>query len=120
MKHFLAAVVFFVFSASTVRAHGDEIHVMGTISKIDGTTITVTGSDGTSKSVVLDPETKFIKKSSPAKREDLKVGDRVVIHAKEVSNALHATEVKIGDTPKTAASQPSTHGRLVTPLSIAA
>lgn len=107
MKHFLAAVVFLVFSASTVRAHGDEIHVMGTISKIDGTTITVTGSDGTSKSVVLDPETKFIKKSSPAKREDLKVGDRVVIHAKEVSNTLHATEVKIGDAPKATTLRPA-------------
>jgi len=107
MKQFLMAVALLLFAAGTVRAHGDEIHVMGTISKIEGATITVTASDGSTKSVLLDPETKFIKKSGPAKREDLKVGDRVVIHAKELSHALHATEVKIGEAPKATALRPA-------------
>jgi hypothetical protein len=36
---------------------------------------------------------------------DLKVGDRVVIHAKAMGDMLHATEVKIGEVSKETAHQ---------------
>jgi hypothetical protein len=36
---------------------------------------------------------------------NLKVGDRVVIHAKAIGDMLHATEVKIGEVSKEAAHQ---------------
>jgi hypothetical protein len=45
---------------------------------------------------MVTDETKYLKSGSTAKLEDVKVGDRVVIHAKRMGDMLHATEVKIG------------------------
>jgi hypothetical protein len=45
---------------------------------------------------MVTDETKYLKSGSSAKLEDVKVGDRVVIHAKKMDDMLHATEVKIG------------------------
>lgn len=77
-------------------AHGDEVHVMGTVAKIDGSTITIKTPKGEEKTVMIIADTKFVKGSVAAKQTDLKVGDRVVIHAKSEQGVLHATEVKIG------------------------
>jgi len=102
MKRFCVLFAGLLGVAIMTLAHGDEIHVMGTVSKIDGAAVTVKVADGSTKSVVLDSETKFLKNKADAKREDLKVGDRVAIHAKEVNGTLHATEVKIGVASKPA------------------
>jgi hypothetical protein len=84
-----------IFS-TLVFAHGNEQHVMGTVAKIEPGSISVRTTTGDVKSVMVLPETKFAKGSSPATQQDLKVGDRVVIHAKPEGSRLHATEVKIG------------------------
>jgi hypothetical protein len=42
------------------------------------------------------PSTKFVRGTAEATQKDLKVGDRVVIHAMPMGDMLHATEVKIG------------------------
>jgi hypothetical protein len=77
-------------------AHGNQQHVMGTVAKIDGVSITIKTTDGEAKTVMIVADTKFVKGSSPATQKDLRVGDRVVIHAKPEGGMLHATEVKIG------------------------
>ena len=66
--------------------------------------IIVKTQDGSLTTVMVTSETKYLKASSMAKLEDVKVGDRVVIHAKKMDDMLHATEVKIG-----AAENASTH-----------
>jgi hypothetical protein len=55
--------------------------------------------DGDVKEVMVMPSTKFLKGEAAATQKDLKVGDRVVIHAMPMGDMLHATEVKIGGTP---------------------
>ena len=57
------------------------------------------------KTVMVMPETKFVKNESTSKLGDLKPRERVVIHAKVVGDMLHATEVKIGEVSKEAARQ---------------
>lgn len=47
---------------------------------------------------MIVPGTKFVKGTSAATLQDVKVGDRVVIHAKPEGSMLQATEVKIGET----------------------
>jgi hypothetical protein len=84
-----------IFS-TLVFAHGNEQHVMGTVAKIEPGSISVKTTAGDVRTVMVLPETKFVKGSSPAAQQDLKVGDRVVIHAKSEGSMLHATEVKIG------------------------
>jgi Domain of unknown function (DUF5666) len=82
---------------SYASAHGNEKHVMGTVTKVDGTTITVQTPNAGEKTVGIDSATKFMKGQSAATQQDVKVGDRVVIHAKPNGDKLQATEVKIGN-----------------------
>jgi hypothetical protein len=84
-----------IFS-TLVFAHGNEQHVMGTVVNIEAGSISVKTTAGDVKTVMVIAETKFVKGSSPVTQQDLKVGDRVVIHAKPEGSMLHATEVKIG------------------------
>ena len=96
------AVLCFV---SYAIGHGSEKHVMGTVTKIDGGTISVRTPDAGEKTVNIGSETKFMKGQQPATQQDVKVGDRVVIHAKPNGDKLEATEVKIG-TPSSYAKKP--------------
>lgn len=93
--------IFTIFIFSTFAfAHGNEQHVLGTVAKIDGSSIIVKTTTGELKTVMIVTDTKFVKGASPAAQQDLKVGDRVVVHAKPEGGMLHATEVKIGDAMK--------------------
>jgi len=96
MKRSLIAIWMLLLLVVSASAHGDEQHVMGTVTKVDGLNITVKTHDGSLKTVMVTDETKYLKSGSTAKLEDVKVGDRVVIHAKKMDDMLHATEVKIG------------------------
>jgi hypothetical protein len=70
--------------AVATLAHGGEEHVIGTVAKIaqDSITVKTTTKEVT---VAVAPDTKFIKAKAAATISDLNVGDRVVIHAKEVT-----------------------------------
>jgi hypothetical protein len=85
------------FLSTIVLAHGDQQHVMGTVTKVDAGSISVKTRTGDEKVVLVLPTTKFVKGTAVATRQDLRVGDRVVIHAKPEGNMLQATEVKIGE-----------------------
>ena len=69
---------------------------MGTVTRIDATSIIVKTTNGDMKTIMILTDTKFVKGSSPATSKDLKVGDQVVIHAKPEGKMLDAAEVKIG------------------------
>ena len=99
MPLLLLGVVLF---AGLTFAHGDEQHIMGTVTKITETTITVevTPKQGktekTTVTVNVLSSTKFEKMDAPATMKDLKLGDRVVIHAAKKGEKLEAHVVKIG------------------------
>jgi len=93
----------FSFVALATLAHGTDKHVLGTVTKITDSEITVQAQDGSLQVVKIAPETSFVKSGASASIKDLKVGDRVVIHAKPVGNDLIAHEVRFGKTPATAA-----------------
>lgn len=84
--------------ASVVLAHGNKVHVLGTVEKIGGDSLSVKGKDGKSVEVKLVASTVYLLRSNnedkPAKLSDLAVGDFVVIHATPKENALEADEVK--------------------------
>jgi hypothetical protein len=96
MKTTMCLICAFVLISGVGWAHGDQIHVMGTVSKLEGDTITVATTSGSEKIVRIVPTTRFLRGESPATVQDLKVSDRVVIHAKLTGQILEATEVKIG------------------------
>jgi len=95
MKH-TAAVATLLFALSVMAfAHGNEKHVMGKVTSISDTSITVETTAKKSVTVEVSDKTKFEKSGAAATLKDLKVGDKVVIHAgvsggdKLVANEVH-------------------------------
>jgi hypothetical protein len=77
-----------------LHAHGGMIHVMGTVTGITDTSVTVETTDKKTVEVQFVDTTTFLNGSKPANRKDVKVGDRVVIHAVKVKDSLQAHEVR--------------------------
>jgi hypothetical protein len=103
-------------------AHGNKIHVMGTVEKINADSVIVRSKDGKSVEVKLVAATVYVRHTAdsskpagpeddkPAKLADLAIGDMVVIHATPKDNNLEADEVKFtvpGAGKATAPSKPN-------------
>lgn len=90
----------------SLRAHPTGEHVQGVVSSITKTTIVVQVNATQSKTVLLTETTKFEKVDVPATRADVKVGDKVVVHATKKGQDLVASLVRFapaslsGSTPK--------------------
>ncbi len=93
----IVAVVTLLFALSLMAlAHGKEKHVMGTVTSISGSSITVKTTARESVTVEVNDKTKFEKSGAPATRKDLKVGDKVIVHADLSGAKLVANEVHFG------------------------
>lgn len=91
------AVVALLFALSVIAlAHGKEKHVMGKVTSTSDNSITVETTSKKSVTVELSDKTKFEKSSAPATLKDLKVGDKVVIHADVSGDKVVANEVHFG------------------------
>jgi hypothetical protein len=87
-------------------AHGNKVHVRGTIEKINADSVQVKTPDGKSVEVKLAASTVYLlhvmgkqappsdSADKPAKVSDLAIGDLVVIHATPKGDALEADEIK--------------------------
>jgi hypothetical protein len=94
-----AAVVALLFALSVmVVADGKEKHVMGKVTSTSDTSITVETTAKKPVTVEVNDKTKFEKSGAPATLKDLKVGDKVVIHADVSGDKLIAHEVHFGVT----------------------
>lgn len=90
-------------------AHGGEEHVIGTVTNVSASSVTVKTSAGKSVDVAFDSGTTYSRANQAIQAADIKAGDRIVIHAKEVNEKLVAHTVEIGTsagTAKTKASNP--------------
>ncbi len=91
------AVVALLFALSVIAlAHGKEKHVMGKVTNVSDNSITVESTSKKSVTVEVTDKTKFEKNDAPAALKDLKVGDKVVIHADVSGDKLVANEVHFG------------------------
>src|ERR1700728_2845303 len=103
MRRFASGLLIFLAFSLLTLGHGTDKHVLGTVTKITASDITVQAQDGSSQVVKIAPDTSFVKSGASASIKDLKVGDRVVIHAKPVGTDLIAHEVRFGKTPAASA-----------------
>ena len=95
----LAAILTLAFVAllpAMAIAHGGEEHVIGAVTKISDTSVTVKTTAGKMVDVGFDEKTTFARAKQPIQKTDIKVGDRIVIHAVEVNEKLTAHTVEIG------------------------
>ena len=88
----------FALVTGTAFAHGNKVHVRGTVEKISADSVVVKTADGKSVLVKIAASTVFLWRSKnedkPAKAGDLAAGDLVVIHATPKDNVLEADEIK--------------------------
>ena len=90
-----------VLAAGAAFAHGKEQHVMGRVTAITDSSITVQTKADEPVTVYTMAETKYEKSGTVASMKDLKVGDRVVIHAEKMGDKLMANEGHFGVVAKT-------------------
>ena len=96
MKRTLAVATLLFALSLMALAHGKEKHVMGKVTSISDSSITVETTAKKSVTVEVSEKTKFEKSGSPAALKDLKVGDKVVVHADVSGDKLVANEVHFG------------------------
>jgi len=118
----LSVVFVTIIVGGNAFAHGDKVHVSGTVEKISAESVLVRTRDGKSVEVQLVASTVYIfhvagKATKPgdlgedksAKLSDIVVGNLVAIHATPKNNALEADEVKFSApaAPKSAVTAPA-------------
>ena len=99
MKFRLSSLVLLLaLSTGTAFAHGNKVHVSGTVERISTDSVVVKTADGKSVEVKIAASTVFLSRvnneDKPARAGDLAAGDRVVIHATPKDNTLEADEIK--------------------------
>ena len=93
----LTVVLALILGPAIVYAHNGVEHVMGTVTAVTDSSITVDTVKHTSVTVLIDASTKYTKNDAKITRQDVKAGDRVVIDAKENSDKkLVGVAVKLG------------------------
>ncbi len=93
-RRILIAALLVLTVSTFARAHGGMIHVMGTVTALTDNSVTVETTDKKTVVVTLTAETTYLNGSKPAVLKDLKIGNRVVIHAVKVKESLQAHEVR--------------------------
>src|ERR1700686_5564243 len=87
----LLAILSLALLPTIAPAHGGEEHVIGTVTKVSDTSVTVKTTAGKIVEVGFDAKmTTYARAKLPTQKSDIKVGDRIVIHAMEVNEKLVA------------------------------
>jgi hypothetical protein len=96
MKRIIGMITLVFLSATLLFGHGDEKHIMGTVTKLSDSSITVKDTNGKFVDIAITPNTKIMKDGKAMAVKDVHEGDRVVVHAKQNGNKLEATMLKLG------------------------
>ncbi len=94
IRRTLIAALLLTCTSVLLHAHGGMVHVMGTVTGMTDNSVTVETTDKKTVEVQFTDTTTFLNGSKPGTRKELKIGDRVVIHAVKVKDALQAHEVR--------------------------
>ncbi len=98
MKRASAVLSLFLAFATLAFAHGNEKHIMGTVASVTADSVTVETTEKKSVTVNITANTEFDKSGTSASLQDLKVGDKVVIHADQSGGKLNDTHIRFGAT----------------------
>ena len=96
MKRLLLLILSLGVFAGAAYAHNGMVHVMGTVTAMTDTSISVKAMDGKIQTVALTSGTKYLRGETSVTIKEIKVGDHIVIHATGKPDHLAAAEVKVG------------------------
>src|SRR5882724_9203330 len=105
----ISIALLLVLAAGIVFAHGNKVHVLGTVEKVNSDSVVVKTKEGKSVEVKLAASTVYVERNNnqdkPAKLSDLVSGDLVVIHATSKDTGPEADQVRfwVPAAPKIAA-----------------
>lgn len=105
MKKLVNLAVLLTFLSLGAFAHDGAHGMKGTVTAISDNTMTIETIAKKSETIHFDAKTAFTKSGSTATVKDLKVGDRVVIEAHDMSGKMHAVKVRFGKSKKAASSK---------------
>ncbi len=95
--HSVLAILALTLGSAIVFAHNGVEHVMGTVTAVTDTSITVDTVKHTSVTVLIDSATTFSNNDAQASQKDVKVGQRIVINARpNADKKLVGVSVKWG------------------------
>ena len=97
MKKLLVLILTLGLFAGAAYAHNGMVHVMGTVTAVSDTSISVRATSGATQNVILTSQTKYLRGDQPVTLKDIQPGDRIVIHATKKGNQLVAVEPKVGE-----------------------
>lgn len=103
MKHlWKIGILFAAFAALAARpavAHEQGDRAMGVVLSVTTDRIVIKTADGHPVTFTVTPETIFLRGESHARPEDVRPGERAVVHGKRVGETLQAVRVKLGPAP---------------------
>jgi Domain of unknown function (DUF5666) len=104
VKRLFSTILGIFLLSGLALGHEGERHIMGKVTAISANSITVetAAKEPKTVTVAITAQTKFANSGATASVKDLKVGDRVVIHAKENGKKTEATLVSFGKPPQAA------------------
>lgn len=102
MKHAISffLIIMFLNFPSFIFAHGDALHIMGTVTETTQERIVVTTPKGESVTLMIREKTIFQQDGITTNTARPAVGDRVVAEAEKEAGHLVADEIRFA-TPKT-------------------
>jgi hypothetical protein len=80
-------------------AHEGADRARGTVESVTAERIVIRAEDGHSVAFAVRPDTRFFRGDNPARRDDVQVGERAVVHGKKAGEEVHAVRVKLGPAP---------------------
>ena len=109
LNRIVLSLVTIALFTGLLLAHGDPI--MGTVTAVGPDTVTIKDKDNKPVVIMVEKTTKFLMNDKPAKKTDVKVGDRVVIDA-EMNAKMKmyvAEEINVGSAAKAAPKKATDH-----------
>jgi hypothetical protein len=97
VKRLLLLILTLGLFAGAAYAHNGMVHVMGTVTAVSDTSISVKATGGAIQNVILTSQTKYLRGDQPITLKNIQPGDRIVIHATKKGDQLVAVEAKVGE-----------------------
>jgi hypothetical protein len=94
----ILALVVALLAASPSGAHEQGDRAMGVVESVTPDRIVIKAADGHSVAFTVTPDTRFFQGNEPARPEDVRAGQRAVVHGKREGERLQAERVKLGAT----------------------
>lgn len=80
-------------------AHGTGVHARGTIKEVMPDRVVLTGK-GPDQAFAVDASTRILRGDGSVRIEDVRVGERAVVHARRDGERLRATEIRLAPAGK--------------------